>query len=42
MTSTERDLTGILPELAALVPPLPGLALDDVLATVYESAAQAA
>ena len=42
MTSTERDLTGILPELATLVPPLPGLALDDVLATVQEPAAQAA
>ena len=42
MSSTERDLTGILPGLAALAPPLPDLALDDVLATVQEPAAQAA
>ena len=32
MTATERDLTGILPELAGLVPYLPDLALDDPVA----------
>src|SRR5215213_8771062 len=30
LTGTDRDLTGIEPELAAFVPHLPDLALDDV------------